>query len=197
MYLITCGSSWDNGDFSWVNSSSDIKSFSEANKIGPFLENDFNDNTSARILLRKKLKAKNYTNLSFGGSSNETQINLLIDLLSKTSYRSDHIILFGLKPLEYITQKDKILSINIKNMFIYNSTETQFIDNSLFNSIDLLSLMSKDYTIGVREGNELWARKVLKAEKRGLVSSITQHPTQEGCEYISNLIFNEIKLRFI
>jgi lysophospholipase L1-like esterase len=192
MYLITCGASWVNGDFSWVRSSSKL-SKKAINDIGPFLLSDFSDPTAFRNILNFYFKCDTYNNLAYGGSSNQHQIELLKYTIKKDYHRNDVLVLFGLKPFEHEDQLSEILSIPCKNLFIFNTISTQLIDNALLNSKDLLSIMSDDFTPVIKEGDEAWQRKIFKCYKKGLVDIHRAHPTAEGHQLIATLLINEIK----
>lgn len=196
MYLITCGASWVNGDFSWVESNNTLTE-KEINSIGPFLTSDYTDDTAYRIILKNKLRCDTYTNLSYGGSSNEHQVELLLELLNKHSNRQDIVILFGLKPFEHEQQSVEIHNLYPNNLFLFNTISYQYLENGLFNSKDLLSILSNDFRQVSKEGDEEWWRKIYKCHKLGLVDIHRQHLTKEGNVLVADLIFNEIKSRYV
>ena len=192
MYLITCGASWVNGDFSWIRSDSKLPK-KAINDIGPFLLSDFNDPTTFRNLLIKYFKCDTFNNLAYGGSTNQHQIELLRYTLKKDYHRDDTVVLFGIKPFEHENQLSEILSIPCTNLFIFNTINTQYIENALFESVDLLSIMSEDYRQVSKEGDENWWRKIYKCTKLGLVDIHRQHPTTEGHNLIAELLIKEIR----
>jgi len=196
MYLVTCGASWVNGDYSWVEEVTEDTHLPNT----PFLTDDNTDNTAYRIIVKNLLRCDTYTNLACGGSPNQIQINLLKELLDKHKHREDIIVLFGLLPFESDTQLDELLSLNIKHLFLFNTVCNQSVPNSLFNSRDLLSLFSEDDAqVNTKDWRncEVYFRKMYKAFKRGLVNLDNHHMTKKANAIIAYLIFNKIKSRFI
>lgn len=196
MYLITCGASWVNGDYSWVEEVYEDQKLPTT----PFLSKDHTDATAYRMIIKTLFKCDTYTNLACGGSSNQTQINLLKKLLKKHKNRNDIIVLFGLLPLENDKQLEELLSLDVKNLFLFNTICQQSVPCSLFNSKDLLSLLSEDNSqVNVKDWEkcEIYFRKIYKAFKLGLVNLDNHHMTKKANAVIADLIFNEIKSRFI
>lgn len=196
MYLVTCGASWVNGDYSWVEEVSE-----EQNIIStPFLTDDYTDSTTYRMILKDKFKCDTYTNLAYGGSTNKVQIELLKDLLKKHKNRDDIIVIFGLLPLEEEKQLEEIISLDIEHLFLFNTVCQQSLPNALFGSKDLLSLISKDDTqVNPKDWNNCqnYFRKIYKAFKLGLVNLDNHHMTKKANATIACMIFNEIKSRVI
>lgn len=196
MYLITCGASWVNGDYSWVEEVTEDQHLPNT----PFLTDDVTDPTAYRMIIKNLLKCDTYTNLAYGGSPNQVQIDLLKDLLSEHRHREDIIILFGLLPFEKDNQLEQILSLNIKHLFLFNTICQQPIPNSLFDSKDLLSLISEDDSqVNAKNWRncEVYFKKMYRAFKRGLVNLDNHHMTKKANAMIAYLIYNEIKSRFI
>lgn len=196
MYLITCGASWVNGDYSWVEEVSEDQKLPKT----PFLTPDHTDSTAYRMILKNLFSCDTYTNLSYGGSPNQVQIDLLKELLQKHRDRNDIVVLFGLLPLEHENQLEEILSFNIKQLFLFNTICYQPIPNALFGSKDLLSIISNDnkqITLKDWEHCENYHRKIYKAFKLGLVNLYNHHLTKKANVMTAHLIFNEIKSRFI
>ena len=195
MYLITCGSSWVNGDYSWVEEVSEDQIVVPT----PFLTENCTDSTAYRMILKDKFKCDTYTNLAYGGSTNKVQIELLKELLKKHKNRNDIIVIFGLLPLEE-NQFEEITSLDINQLFIFNTVCQQPLPNALFGSKDLLSLMSKDDTqVNPKDWNNCqnYFRKIYKTFKLGLVTLDNHHLTARGNAAVADMIFNEIKSRVI
>lgn len=194
MYLITCGSSWVNGDYSWVEEVSEDQIVVPT----PFLTENCTDSTAYRMILKNRLKCDTYTNLAYGGSTNKVQIELLKELLKKHKNRNDIIVIFGLLPLEE-NQFEEITSLDINQLFIFNTVCEQFIPNGLFNSKDLLSLLSNDFTQVSKNWStcEVYHKKMFKLYKKQLANLENHHLTAKGNALVAEMIFNEIKSRFI
>jgi len=196
MYLITCGASWVNGDYSWVEKVSEDQKLPKT----PFLTPDHTDSTAYRMILKNLFSCDTYTNLSYGGSPNQVQIDLLKKLLQKHRDRNDIVVLFGLLPFKHENQLEEILSLDIKQLFLFNTICHQPIPNALFGSKDLLSLLSGDNSqVNAKDWEkcEIYFRKIYKAFKLGLVNLDNHHMTKKANVEIAHLIFNEIKSRFI
>lgn len=196
MYLITCGASWVNGDYSWVEEVTEDQHLPNT----PFLTDDFTDATAYRIILKNLLKCDTYTNLAYGGSTNQTQIDLLKDVLKNQSHRDDLVVLFGLLPFESETQLDELLSLDIKHLFLFNTICIQSVPNSLFDGRDLLSLLSEDDSqVSTEDWRtcEVYFRKMYRAFKRGLVNLDNHHMTKKGNAIIACSIFSQIQSRFV
>jgi len=194
MYLITCGASWVNGDYSWVDLSKNNLKLTQ-----PFLEKDLSDPTAYRNILRKQFKCEYYTNLASGGSLNSEQIKLLTALLEKYPQRYDILVLFGLLPFDEENQMNTLVSMNIPHLFIFNTVYEQYLPNGLFNSKDLLSLLSNDFTQVNKNWStcEVYHKKMFKLYKKQLANLENHHLTAKGNALVAEMIFNEIKSRFI
>lgn len=90
-----------NGDYSWYDSKNPqhtALSSKNFKKLGPFPGNNYEPKTAFRNILGDRLWATQRVNFSFGGSSNEEQIDLLKRHILNNSllYESPTTILFGL-----------------------------------------------------------------------------------------------------
>ena len=125
--LINCGSSWPNGDYSWVDSKKQTHFIKDSQYI---------PKSGYMMQIADYLKVDNIVWLSSGGISNQCALNALKEFICKSGiefFRSNNVIIFfGTASVTRLLLNDSVVFAHEDHHYDFNSVSKNYrIDSRL------------------------------------------------------------------
>lgn len=220
--LISCGDSWPNGDYCWIDgeqpdySQKEDRSHSYINTLSSFFNFDTtinlacggysNDESLFRLKNfmkdRWKFHSKHKTHILWGSTSlnrffySEGSKNLIQEDKSFYKFHEKHL------PREFVLKKLNLELITMKTLCdsfgitftVYNTFNKLDLQGCLLGGVDFLSSMTYEDTLD-RDNNLKAAAQDQKfnlAVSKGLLDPKTKHPSKQGSKFISSILIKEM-----